>query len=89
MIVYRGHRPACSATIIHESTHQNGFFKGIRQNTQLTEYRAFRNEALFRAGRRPNLMERRAIWEEVGELYPHLEPGRSPFGGLNGNANNQ
>jgi hypothetical protein len=77
-----------ASTIVHESTHQNGFFKGIPQNTKLTEYRAFRNEALFKDGRRPPLDERRAIWERVEYLYPHLDNGRHPFGGGNGNPSN-
>jgi hypothetical protein len=71
-----------ASTIVHEATHQNGFFKGIPQNTQYTEYQAFRNESLFQNnGVRPSLSERQNIWSDVQSLYPNLPQGKYPFGG--------
>jgi hypothetical protein len=70
-----------AATIVHEATHQNGFFNGIPQNTQYTEYQAFRNESLFQSGVRPTLDERMNIWNDVQQLYPDLPQGKYPFGG--------
>ena len=70
-----------ASTIVHEATHQNGFFNGIPQNTQYTEYRAFRNEYLFQNGARPPLNERMIIWNDVQQLYPELPQGKYPFGG--------
>jgi polyribonucleotide nucleotidyltransferase len=69
------------STIVHEATHQNGFFKGIAQNSQFTEYQAFRNESLFMNGQRPSLTERQQIWRDVQSLYPNLPQGKYPFGG--------
>ncbi|MBE1162758.1 hypothetical protein [Dyella acidiphila] len=70
-----------ASTIVHEATHQNGFFNGIPQNTQYTEYQAFRNESLFQNGVRPTLDERMNIWNDVQQLYPDLPQGKYPFGG--------
>lgn len=70
-----------ASTIVHEATHQNGFYRGIPQNSQFTEYQAFRNEALFMNGTRPPLSERINIWNDVKALYPELPEGRNPFGG--------
>lgn len=70
-----------ASTIMHEATHQNGFYKGAPQNTQFTEYQAFRNESLFQNGVRPSLSERLNIWNDVQSLYPHLPQGKYPFGG--------
>ena len=69
------------STIVHEATHQNGFFNGIAQNSQFTEYQAFRNEYLFMNGQRPSLVERQQIWRGVQSLYPDLPQGKYPFGG--------
>ena len=70
-----------ASTVVHEATHQSGFFKGIPQNSQYAEYQSFRNEYLFQTGARPSLQERLNIWNDVQELYPHLPQGKYPFGG--------
>jgi hypothetical protein len=70
-----------ASTVVHEATHQNGFYRGIAQNTQFTEYQAFRNESLFMNGARPSLSERLNIWNDVKSLYPDLPQGKYPFGG--------
>lgn len=70
-----------ASTIVHEATHQNGFYNGVAQNTQFTEYQAFRNEALFMNGARPSLSERINIWNDVQSLYPDLPQGKYPFRG--------
>ena len=62
------------STIVHESSHVD---RAIRLNiepgsTQYEEYLAFRREALYRLGRRPNLAERARIWSVVKLFYPHL-----------------
>lgn len=71
-----------ASTIVHEATHQSGFFRGIPQNTVYTGYRAFRNELLFSKGARPTLAERKDIWGAVESLYPDLPQGKYPFGGV-------
>ncbi|WP_105534112.1 hypothetical protein [Solimicrobium silvestre] len=70
-----------ASTIVHEATHQNGFFNGIPQITQYTEYQAFRNESLFQNGVRPSLDERLNIWNDFQSLCPDLPQGKYPFGG--------
>lgn len=70
-----------ASTIVHEATHQKGWFNGVPQNTQFTEYQAFRNEFLFMNGVRPSLSERMNIWNDVQSLYPDLPQGKFPFGG--------
>jgi hypothetical protein len=69
-----------ASTVVHEATHQHKFFKGIRQNTQFSEYQAFRNELFFQIGIRPSLENRFNLWNDVQELYPQLNLGRYPFG---------
>lgn len=70
-----------ASTIVHEATHQNGFYKGKPQNTQFSEYQSFRNEMLFQNGVRPSLAERLEMWNDVQSLYPDLPQGKYPFGG--------
>lgn len=69
-----------ASTVVHEALHQNRFFQsGVAPGTQLEEYLAFRNEFLFQNGRRPTLMERQQIINEVVKpLYPQLPSGKLP-----------
>jgi hypothetical protein len=72
------------STVVHEALHQNRFFRsGVAPGTQFEEYLAFRNEFLFQNARRPTLMERQQIINDVVKpLYPHLPSGKLPtFGG--------
>jgi predicted aminopeptidase len=67
-----------ASTVVHEATHQSGFFKRVPQNTQFTEYQAFRNKSFFQTGTRPSLQERYNIWKDIQELYPHPILPRHP-----------
>jgi hypothetical protein len=65
---------------VHEAVHQNRLFRSsISLGTQLEEYLAFRNGFLFTNSRRPSLVERQQIINEVIKpLYPDLPSGRLP-----------
>jgi hypothetical protein len=70
-----------ASSVVHEATHQNRYFRDIPLGNQYEEYLSFRNEFLFEAGRRPTLLERKSIWDNVQQWYPQLPQGKSPFGG--------
>jgi len=73
------------STFIHESSHAIRASRNLPIGTQLDEYRAFRREELFNLGRRPTLVERQAIWNDVireyadkpigGDIPSFLRPG--------------
>lgn len=67
-IFVRNHGSAKDAvsTIVHEASHIHRSFRGSR-STLLDEVRARSREFLYQNGRRPDLAERRAIWDEVRE----------------------
>lgn len=69
-----------ASTVVHEALHQNRYFQsGVAPGTQFEEYLAFRNEFLFQNGRRPTLIERQQIINEVVRpLYPQLPNGKLP-----------
>jgi hypothetical protein len=69
-----------ASTVVHEGVHQHRFFgRGVSPGTQYEEYLAFRNEFLFTNGRRPTLLERQQILNEVVKpLYPRLPSGPVP-----------
>ncbi|WP_179197415.1 hypothetical protein PWP89_10605 [Stenotrophomonas rhizophila] len=69
-----------ASTLVHEATHQNGYYREVSQLSQYREFRAFSNEAMFATGSRPSLADRRLIWEKVSRLYPNLPVERNPFG---------
>jgi hypothetical protein len=60
------------------SSHVNSLMRGRPTNTQHDEYMAFRREFLYLKERRPNMSERKEIWQRVKENYPHLPVGREP-----------
>jgi hypothetical protein len=68
-VFVRNHGSAQEAvsTIVHEASHMHRSFRGS-QSTLLDEVRARSREFLYQHGRRPDLAERRAIWEEVREI---------------------
>jgi hypothetical protein len=70
-----------ASALVHEATHQNRWFNGVKLGNQFEEYLAYKNEFLYSALRRPSLTERRALWQQVQHDYAHLPQGRNPFGG--------
>ena len=71
-----------ASTLVHEATHQKRHFQVSPKNTQYEEYLSFRNEFLFKKLRRPTFVDRKDIWNDVQEFYPHLETGKIPFKGI-------
>ncbi|OQY55753.1 MAG: hypothetical protein DRR08_11620 [Candidatus Parabeggiatoa sp. nov. 2] len=83
-MLYHSSAQEVVSTMVHEATHQNGFFRGLPyQHTQFSEYQAFRNELFFENGKRPSLEARFNLWNTIQEkLYPHLPQGKYPFGDI-------
>lgn len=71
------------STLVHESTHIDfRLGKGIKNNSQFEEYRAFCRQYLYEYNTRPSLTERRKIWEfiKIEPDYQKLPLGKNPFG---------
>jgi len=66
------------STLVHESAHQTRYFRGFKPDNIYEEYFAFRREFLFNNGRRPSLVERQQLWNEVQQMYSDLPVGRIP-----------
>ncbi len=73
-VFVRNHRSVAAvvATLVHESSHVLRHHRGDR-STQLDEVRARSRAFLYREGRRPSRVERRAIWLEVQALAEYAD----------------
>jgi len=61
-----------AGTLVHESSEVARIMRGLRVNTQYSEFLAARREFLFYMGRKPTLQERGVIWHDVQRAYPEL-----------------
>lgn len=64
-----------ASSLAHEAQHMQRFWRGLRINTQIDEYRSALREHLFSRGSRPTAVERVAIRKAVNERYAHLPKG--------------
>ena len=67
------------STLVHEALHISRYRRGFTIPTQYEEYLAYRREFLFSKERRPSLLERKKLWDDVQSQYEHLPLGKSPI----------
>ena len=69
------------ATMVHETSHGRSLQLGRPVGSQMDEFRAFTREFVFKEGRRPTLLERRGIWQQIQRDYSDMPVERNPFTG--------
>jgi hypothetical protein len=69
------------ATICHESCHGRSLQLGRGFGSKFDEFRASTREFLFTEGRKPTLLERKRIWQNVEKKYWDMFLEKNPFTG--------